>query len=255
MSQSIVLIQQLKKAIKQSGKSYGEIAKELNCSLSNVKRMFSQEKMTLERFDEICQIIGTDIFDLVLQMRGEDVVPKSLSKSQEQSLVTDSGLFVYFYLLTRDWSPRDIADRFNVRADIHSRILLDLEKLEILEYLPNEKVRFCIDKRIQWRTGTPIFDALFGTVSQEFLAHSFGDTGEFLCFLTGEFSEHSAALLNKKSEDYARDISQIIAIDKALPKTKTVAAAALLAVRPWIFSLLQTWDGKNRDSVIENRKK
>ena len=252
MSQSIALIQQLKKAVKQSGRSYTDLAKSLDCSVSNVKRMFSLEKMTIERFDEICQIIGIDMAEIVLQMRGKEVIPKVLSKTQELAILNDRSLFVYFYLLTRDWSPKLIAERFNVKTEIHNKVLVSLEKLGILDYLPNEKVRFRIDKRIQWKAGTPIFDSLFGQVSKEFLDFQFASNDSFFCFLTGEFSERSAALMHKKSEDYARDISQIIAIDNALPKGKTVAAAAMLAMRPWVFSVLQNWDGHSRDPVIRD---
>ena len=47
----------LKIALKNNGKTYKDVGSTLNLSESSVKRLFSTNKITLERIEEICDVI------------------------------------------------------------------------------------------------------------------------------------------------------------------------------------------------------
>jgi DNA-binding Xre family transcriptional regulator len=251
MNQSASLVQHLKQLIKQSGKTYSDIAASAGCSEANIKRIFSQQRMTLARFDDICRALGSNLVDVVVAMRGGSNTQKSLSQQQEQALAQDRGLFVYFYLLSRDWKVARIAKRYAISQPQHNRIMLDLEKLGLISYLPGNKVKLLVDNRLSWRPGSDLTASLFGAVAEEFFSSNFSAPQETFRFLTGELSEHSIALINKRTAEFSQDIEQIIAYDRALPKEDTKATGILVATRPWIFSLFKNWDGQSREPLTK----
>ena len=71
MSQVTALLQTLKRELKARGITYADVAGELGLSESSVKRLFSESKLSLDRLEALCQIVGLDISDLVQVMMSE----------------------------------------------------------------------------------------------------------------------------------------------------------------------------------------
>ena len=251
MSQSIALIQQLQKILKQSGFTYQQLADAMGYSQSNVKRIFSEKRMTLDQFEKICTCIGTDMFDVALQAKGEESDSVAvMTRDQEATLAGDRGLFIYFYLLARKWSPSRIAKRFDVKGHTHEKILLELDREKLIEYQTEGRAKLLVDGKLSWRPGGPLYNKLVTNISSEFFESEFSGGDSFLRFLTGEASAHSMALLQKRISEFSKEIQDIIERDSILPKNETIGFGMILGLRPWIFSLLKNWDGKSRESIV-----
>ncbi len=65
MAQTQQLIDALKRTLKAHGLTYADVAKQLQLSEANIKRLFSKKTFTLERLDQVCQIMELEISDLV----------------------------------------------------------------------------------------------------------------------------------------------------------------------------------------------
>jgi hypothetical protein len=52
------IVSELKRALRASGHTYAHVAQKLDLSVASVKRLFSQEDLSLERIDAICELIG-----------------------------------------------------------------------------------------------------------------------------------------------------------------------------------------------------
>ena len=92
MAQKSQIIAELKKALRASGHTYADVAKTLDLSVASVKRLFSTEDLSLHRVDQICDLIGLglrDILDRALD-RAEPV--NQLTAAQESELVCDPKL-------------------------------------------------------------------------------------------------------------------------------------------------------------------
>ncbi|MEI6895946.1 MAG: helix-turn-helix transcriptional regulator, partial [Psychromonas sp.] len=68
MSQSQALIGALKLQLKAHGKTYLDVAQHLNLSHASVKRLFSEQTISLNRLEAICDMIEISLTDLILLM-------------------------------------------------------------------------------------------------------------------------------------------------------------------------------------------
>ena len=64
MAQASLLIEVVRKSLRERGLTYALVAKGLGLSESSVKRVFSQENLSLDRLDQICALMDLEIADL-----------------------------------------------------------------------------------------------------------------------------------------------------------------------------------------------
>src|SRR5262245_28999474 len=88
MAQADLLLEVLKKALRERGLTYSRVAKGLGLSESSVKRTFSQETMGLDRLEEICALAEIEISDLLEMMRAAEGRTAELAEHAEQTLVS-----------------------------------------------------------------------------------------------------------------------------------------------------------------------
>ena len=69
------ILNALKLTMRSKGITYKTLANKLGCSEPSVKRIFSTEKVSFERVEEICDLVGLSILELV-----------TLSENQTQKL-------------------------------------------------------------------------------------------------------------------------------------------------------------------------
>ncbi len=54
MAQRSLIVKELKRALREAGYTYGDVALKLRLSLASVKRLFSREDLSLERGGSAC---------------------------------------------------------------------------------------------------------------------------------------------------------------------------------------------------------
>ena len=69
MAQRVHLIVELKRVLKERGITYAGIAEHLRLSQASVKRLFSSQDFSLSRIDQICELAGIELTDLVARLR------------------------------------------------------------------------------------------------------------------------------------------------------------------------------------------
>ena len=63
------LIDAIKRLLKSRGMTYAQLATRIDLSEASVKHMFSQETMSLTRLEEICEVLGIGLSELVEHSR------------------------------------------------------------------------------------------------------------------------------------------------------------------------------------------
>ena len=89
MAQTRELIKTLKSALKAQGKTYADVAAELDLAEASVKRIFAQNSFSLERLDRVCHMLGLEITDLVQMMNEQQQRLQQLSYEQEKEITAD----------------------------------------------------------------------------------------------------------------------------------------------------------------------
>lgn len=238
MSECALIIDVLKRTLKNQGLTYRDLAKKVGLSEASVKRVFAEETFTLQRLEKVCSAVGITMSELV-RMATEKAEPKAhyLSIEQEQLLASDTRLLACFYLLLNGRASAEIQARLQLTERELRALYVKLDATKLIESLPGLKARLRVGPVVTWRSDGPVRQVHERQVKAEFLQSDFDGDEEALHFHTAELSAASAQLLFRKLEQLTREFSDFAALDRHLPVKQKRSVALLLAFRPWVFSM------------------
>ncbi len=232
------IINSLKRVMKSRQVTYRELAQRIHLSEASVKRIFSRATLTLARLDDICQALDIGLGELVrISSEQSTDAPETLTLDQEKALAADRNLLACFYLLANGRSGRDVSVELGVDERAVRRWMVRLDALRLIEMRSKLRARTRAASVIAWRRDGPLRLLYEKQVRQEFLQAPFALAGEALHFLSAELSEASSKVLLRKMERMAGEFRDLAELDRTVPAKEKRSMAALLAVRPWVFSL------------------
>lgn len=232
------LVDVLKQLLKTQGLTYADLAHRLGLSHASVKRLFSARTFTLARLAQVCRVLEIDFFDLARLARGRSESTREMSERQEAALAQDAKLLGVFYLLLSDWTADEILAAYELSEPALVRLLVRLDRLQLIELLPKNRVRLRTPKLVKLRPGGPIHRAHGKRVVDEFIAAEFDRIGGFFRFEYRELSKASYALMQRRLERLAAEFLELAELDAALPSRRRETIGVLLATRPWALSLV-----------------
>jgi len=233
MPQTAALIDTLKQALKRQRLTYAEIARKLDMSEANVKRLFASKRFTLARLEDICQLMQmelTDLFQLYEESRQHIT---QLTLEQEQELVQDAKLLLIAVSVRNRLSFNDIINNYQISETECIRCLAKLDKLKIIDLLPNNRIKLRIDDDFRWIANGPIDRFFEQQIQNQFLKSTFKKEREQRLFLFGLLGESSAQVLMNKMQTLAREFTDLHRQDAKLPLEKRHNMGLMLAMRPW----------------------
>ncbi len=248
--ESKLLVSALKRCLKIKGVTYKNLSLTMNLSESSVKRLFASNNLSLQRFEQVCEVVGLSIFDVGKMAREEDEVqdPHTLSVEQEQALADEVKLLIGFHLILNGWDFDRINDAFDWSEPEVIKILTTLDKLNLISLLPNNKVKTLTAHNIRWRKNGAVRRCYEQLAFSEILNDRFIKEDQLLDFEVLELSPASINILKRKMEMLLREVNDLAAMDNSLKQNKKKSTGILLAMRPWVFSLAI-------DAMSENYRK
>ncbi|PIP40612.1 MAG: transcriptional regulator [Desulfobacterales bacterium CG23_combo_of_CG06-09_8_20_14_all_51_8] len=241
MKQTTRLLDTLKKCLKAKGMTYHQLGDALGLSEASIKRLFSEQTFSVKRLEEICDILDLSLYDLAKISADAETDPIVLTVDQETALAENPKLLVFFYLLLSGRDPASIIRDYDVSDEESLRLLLELDRLGLVELHPGNKVRLRTHKNIQWRKDGPIRTRYETMIIREFLNAPFDPQEHRLRFETGKLSDGSQFVMLKKIDHLIREYVELTQIDQALPQEKSHNTGLMIAFRPWVFSMLDTF--------------
>jgi len=239
------LIEVLKKALKSHGVTYADIAAQLNLSEASVKRMFAQKHFTLIRLESICEMAQMDFTDLIRLMDEERQKISNLTLEQEEELVSDLKFLLVAICVQSNWTFNEMFDYFKITGPECIGYLVRLDRLGLIQLLPNNRIRQMVAKNFRWLPRGPIEKFFEQTAQNEFLDSHFTHPGELRLFMNGSLTWESIESIRKNVEALAHEFSSFQDDDARMPATTRFNTGLLLAMRPWelpIFSKLKKRD-------------
>ncbi len=231
--QAAVLVEALKKLLKSRGLTYRGLAAALGLSEPSIKRLFSERTFTLQRLEEVCRVLEVDFFELAKLARGSTAAVDEMSMHQERELAADPRLLGVFYLAVNDWQPHDMLERYVfTRAEL-LKLLLRLEKLGLVDLMPNDRVRLRVPKTLRLRRDGPIHHAHGRSVVGDFVLAEFDEPGALFRFEVRELSHASMALLQRRLERIAAEFNELAELDGYLPSGERQSIGMAVGIRPW----------------------
>lgn len=231
------LIEVMKKALRREGITYAQLAPRLGLSEASIKRLFSQGRFTLAQVLAICAATGTELADLAGASRRRAVEKRELSLAQERALADEPRLLLLFHLLAQGRTTTEIARDYQLRGTEATRLLAQLDRLKLIDWLPGDRVRLKVPRDFAWRSDGPVRRRFGPEVLKEFLLDRFRGERALLRFEVRELSEASLQLLKRKLEKLAHEVAELAELDAALPSERRISTGIAVAIRPWVYSL------------------
>ena len=236
MAQIGLLVTELKRYLKAQGITYATLAKQLELSESSVKRQFARHSFSLKRLEQILNLVGLEIADLIALMNERREFLTELTPEQEEALLADPKLLLMMYLLLNGWSLSQITSTFAIDDGEAEGVVIRLHRARIIELLPFNRVKLLTARNFTWRKDGPVQRFFVREVQREFLESSFAAPGEHLRFVAGLLSRASLAQLQQSMDRLAREFDELARRDAALPLKERSSCSAVFALRPWEFS-------------------
>lgn len=235
MSQIGPLLNTLKREMKAQGITYAEVAGRLGLSQSSIKRLFSESKLSLARLEQLCQLVGLELSDLVQKMTEERKRIDSLTEEQEREVAADPKLLLVAICVLNQWTFDEIVETYDIGEHECIRLLARLDRLKLIDLLPHNRFRLSVAKEFRWIPNGPIQRFFHREVQPAFMQSPFSGPGEKLLFQSGMLARGSNAAITRKMERLVAEFNELHEDDAGLPLAERYGTSLLIALRPWEF--------------------
>lgn len=228
------IVAELKRALRENGQTYADVARHLKLSLPSIKRLFSTGDFSLERVDQICELVGVEL-NALLERSQKRAPTRQLTLEQEREIVADAALFLVTWLVLSRTPIEEILDEYRFSAAELQRLLIRLDRLKVIELQPGNRARVLVNRRFTWRPGGPVQRYIHQKLLREFLASDFADAQDEFFFNGDALSDQGLLQIKRVLQNAARECMEVM--ERDLPaKPKRHGAAFVLAVRRWDYS-------------------
>ncbi len=237
MAQTQALIEVLKQSLKTHRLTYAKIARHLDMSEANVKRMFAKKRFSLDRLEQVCQLMQMEMSDLFALYEASRQRIDHLTEQQEQELVGDEKLLLVAVSVRNQLSFEDIIEHYEISASECIQHLAKLDRLKIIDLLPNNRIKLRIDEHFNWLPNGPIERFFEREIQRQFMKSRFKGELEQRLFHFGLLGDTSTQIMIEKMKSLAHEFTELHKQDLNLPLHKRHTQGLMLAMRPWILDI------------------
>ena len=240
MAQTALLIATLKQSLKAQHKTYRHVADKLGLSQASVKRLFSEKNLSLQRLDQICQLLDMEISELVQRMNTQQRPLSHLSEAQEAEIAGDPVLLLITVCVLNRWRLEEILAFYQIPETRCIQVLAKLDRLKLIELLPGNRIKLLISPNFAWLENGPIQRFFHAKVEAEFFNSKFDAETERLIVINGMLTDNANAILQRKLERLAKEFDELNNEDSALDIHQRHGTTVVLAIRQWQYGLFKT---------------
>lgn len=239
MDQTQDLLDALKRCLRARGISYRAVGQALSLSEASVKRLFSEGSFSVRRLEAVCRLLDMSLFDLARLTRMRSASEqRQLTLEQERALADDPGLLQCFYLLLNGWSAARIEREHALDEPRLVKLLATLDRLGLIELLPGNRVRLRTARNIDWRAGGPVRALYEQRLRRLFLSGEADAAGQAFHFASGELSQASMRIMERRIERLVREFEDLVELDMTMPAEARENTGLMVAFRPWRLRLM-----------------
>lgn len=245
MSQIDQFLGALKRALKAKNVLYRDLARALDLSESSVKRILSNKSLSLDRLEEICRVADISFSEVVRSANLEEANQAvSLSEEQERALAENPRLLHYFMMLHDGKTPQKIEREYQIESGEAKKMLFALDRLNLIELHPRDKVKFKRQGFLRFRRDGPIGRALFEQTKSSYLNYDFRPE-DYIRFTLIKVSVSTLAKYKAKLERLMFELQEEARFETE-QNIPAIDAGVLLSFRPWQYSYMGAIPKKNQ---------
>lgn len=235
--QTVQLIETLKQQLRSHSITYKELAHTLSMSEANIKRMFSQHKLSLERLETICNLLHIDILQLAQSAQKQQHQITELTLELEKELMKDEKLLLVAQLCLSDWKFEEILKKYQFTEHQLIQYLAKLDKVGFIELLPNNRIRKRVSPHFKWQSDGPIRRFFGEHIQNEFFNSRFDQKNEKILFISGMLSDESNQKIQNLIEELGTAYRQQLQQDKNINVDDKKGTSLVVGLRNWELSV------------------
>lgn len=155
-TETLQILETVKKLLKSSSMLYEDLAEELGISLASVKRILNGKDIQISKLIKIAKILGFDFFELVDQAKKTNYSKTKLTLDQEILLSKDFNNFLIFRLIIIGKKRSEILKSLSLNEKEISIALKNLEKVGLVEVFPNNILKTKVTFPLKWIEDGPL---------------------------------------------------------------------------------------------------
>lgn len=233
MSQTAAMVEGLKKALRARKLNYVAVGKALGLSEATIKRMFSRNDFSLERFEEVCKLADVTLSDLARDLDSERNYLTHLTVEQEKEIVDNPRLFLVAVCALNHLTLEQMVEIYELSKTECIQLLVKLDRIRFLELLPNNRIKLKVSRTFSWLQNGPIRRFFLDRAEREYFRSQFEGEGQHIAVINGMISKSSAERMLGRMRRLAAEFADLHDEDKRLPIGERRPASLLLAMRPW----------------------
>lgn len=247
MSQIKQVSETLKQLLRQKQLTYKDVALKLHMSEANIKRIFSTNSFTLEKLEGVCEILSITLSDLFIVAQKQTQQLTQLTEEQEMELLSDPKLLLVAVCVRDGWTFEELIEHYDIESHQCIRLLARLDKLKVIDLLPNNHYKLLIAQDFRWIPGGPLEKFMEQEVMVKFMAPKHDEPWTFRFYLRGRYSQTSVDIIQRKLNQLTKEAAVLNQEDADLPLNKRQHMGLLMAMRPWEPSLFENMRRKTVD--------
>jgi len=237
MTQTHQILQAVKGLLKQHKINYARVARELGLSESSIKRSLSKGQISLERLLAICAMMDLELVDLLQVIKKQSTQLVQLTEAQERLMVTDVKYLLVTVCVCNHWTFEEIHDTYDIGSAELIQMLLQLERIELIELLPNNHIRLKISPHFHWVENGPIQRFFEQHIQHDFWHSRFTGPGEIRLLVNGMLSKESNELMQQNIMKLKQQFTLLSEQDQHLDMALRHGTTMVVGMRPWELDL------------------
>lgn len=236
-SQTLEILDALKQELRKEGLTYKALGKALDMSEANIKRMFSQHKINLERLEKICDLLHLDILQLAQSAHQQRKQISQLTLEQENQLISDQRLLLVAQLCLSDWTFDEMLERYSFTEPQLIKYLIQLDRIAFIELLPGNRIRKRVSPHFKWHPKGPVQNFFAEHIQNEFFRSSFTEKNEKVLFISGMLSDKSNQKIQELIDELGIAYRQQLREDKNVGLAEKKGTSLVVGLRNWELSV------------------
>ncbi|WP_315981847.1 hypothetical protein [Aliamphritea spongicola] len=137
------------------------------------------------------------------------------------------------HFLINGLSFSEIIGQYAIEEHEGIRLLAKLDKLKVIELLPNNRVKLRIDRQFEWIPNGPIARFYEQHIQTDFLKSSFSGEDEIRLFLSGLLTRGSHTELLNHIRQLNHKFADLSQTDQSAMQSERHGTSLIVAMRPW----------------------
>lgn len=233
MSEAAQLVATIKRLLKSRGLTYRDVALALHLSEASVKRLFSAQRLSVDRLAELSAFLEMTLAELVQETLSDQLPIRTLSLEQETELVSDERLLLVAVCALNQWRMEEILATYALTEPECLKCLLRLDRIGLIRLLPGNRIRLTVTRDFAWLLNGPIQRYFRQQCQTDFLADAASGAESGYFFVHGMLTPAAMAEMQAELARLRRKFSELHRESASLPLYRKHGTGLLLALREW----------------------